>query len=131
MQTTPARVSLYVPCLNGEKHIKRTLESVFSQTYPISQILVVDDGSTDQTPRILEPLPVEVIRHPENLGITRTRNTALENVREQFVASVDADVVLEPDWLEKIMRNFTEGSIGGVPAPPIFLLINRGFKAKI
>ena len=117
MQTVSSRVTLYVPCLNAERHIKSTLESVFSQTYPISQVLVVDDGSIDQTAKIIESFPIEIIHHPKTLGITKTRNTALENAREEFVASVDADVILEPDWLEKIMSNFSHiaalGGIGG------------------
>ena len=114
-QTSSVQVSLYIPCLNAEKHIKRTLESIFSQSYPIAEVLVVDDGSKDQTTKILESFPVEIIRHRENLGITKTRNTALEHARGEFVASVDADVILERDWLKRIMSNFSDSAaVGGV-----------------
>jgi glycosyltransferase involved in cell wall biosynthesis len=115
MEETPSlSVSIYVPCRNAENHIARTLESVFAQTYQILEVIAVDDGSTDETERILESFPVQVIRHPRSLGITRTRNTALEHVRGEFVASVDADVILSPNWLERIMTNFSGGFVGGV-----------------
>lgn len=114
MSTPDPTVSLYVPCLNGERHIQRTLESVLSQTHPISQIVVVDDGSTDRTSQIVKSFGVEVVKHPKTMGITKTRNTALEHSRGEFVACVDSDVILEDDWLEKIMGNFTAGGVGGV-----------------
>ena len=114
MPTPAATVSLYIPCRNAENHIERTLESVFPQTYPLCQVIVVDDGSTDQTLRVLNSYPVQVVQHPEAMGITETRNTALKNVRGEFVAAVDGDVVLEADWLERIMANFSQRSIGGV-----------------
>jgi glycosyltransferase involved in cell wall biosynthesis len=112
--THPEAVSLYIPCRNAESHLEGTLESVFSQSYPIAEVIAIDDGSTDQTAKILGSHPVQVIRHPKALGITQARNTALEQVRGDYVASVDADVILEPDWLEKIMGNFSEGLVGGV-----------------
>ncbi len=114
MSTLNPTVSLYVPCLNGERHIQQTLESVLSQTHPISQIVVVDDGSTDQTSEIVKSFAIEVVRHPKTMGITKTRNTALEHSRGEFVACVDSDVILENDWLEKIMGNFTARVVGGV-----------------
>jgi glycosyltransferase involved in cell wall biosynthesis len=114
MANTFTPVSLYIPCRNAADHLEQTMESVFSQNYPILEVIAIDDGSTDNTRKLLESLPVRVIHHPKSLGITKTRNTALEHVKGEFVASVDADVILEADWLEKIMVNFSEGWVGGV-----------------
>jgi len=114
VSTHTGKVSLYIPCRNAEKHLEKTLRSVFSQTHPLLEVIAVDDGSEDRTGEILESYGVRVVRHQEPMGITRARNTALHHARGEFLASVDADVVLEPDWLEKIMTNFSEGFVGGV-----------------
>jgi len=99
-------VSLYVPCFNAAGYVRSCLESVFSQTYPIREVLVIDDGSVDNTLQSVSDFKVEPIRYETNLGITVVRNAALSMVSGEFVAGVDSDVVLEREWLERIMPHF-------------------------
>lgn len=107
------RISLYVPCYNSQNYIRRCLESIFSQKYPIKEVIVVDDGSTDKTLQIAKKFPVKVIRHSQNLGLAAARNTAIKNACGDFIASVDSDCVLDSDWLRNIMQEFKSKKVGG------------------
>ncbi|MEW5894789.1 MAG: glycosyltransferase family A protein [Candidatus Omnitrophota bacterium] len=119
------KVSLYIPCYNAESHLEKSLRSVFEQTYPIHEILIINDASTDNSVAICQKYPVKIISHHENLGLSAARNTALENCATEFIASVDADVILKKDWLETIMRNFTDERICGVGGQLIESCINN------
>ena len=109
------KISLYIPCYNAGKYLARCLKSVLAQTYPIQTILVVDDGSTDNTIDIIAQFPqVKLIRHPENRGLAAARNTAWQNLDSEYIANLDADCVAEPNWLENLMRNFNETDSDGL-----------------
>lgn len=106
-------ISLYIPCFNSSGYINQCLKGVLKQTYPIKEILVVDDGSTDRTSEIASQFPVRLIRHNRNEGLASARNTALREARYEYIASVDSDCVPERDWLEKLVKTFSSGRIGG------------------
>ncbi|AMM40510.1 glycosyl transferase [Candidatus Desulfofervidus auxilii] len=108
------KVTLYIPTYNAEKTLRKCLESVFSQTYPLWEILLVDDGSSDNTVEIARQYNVKIIQHQENKGISVTRNTAISHSNGDFLAGVDSDVTLDPHWLEYIMENFSGNHVGGV-----------------
>ena len=101
-----APISVYVPCRNGASTLRSCLEALLSQTYPVAEIIVVDDGSSDTTASIVVAVggSVRAVSHPVHLGLPQARNTALAQVRHELVASVDADVVPEPQWLECMVR---------------------------
>jgi len=101
-----APISVYVPCRNGASTLRACLEALLSQTYPVAEIIVVDDGSSDTTASIVVAVggSVRAVSHPVHLGLPQARNTALAQVRHELVASVDADVVPEPQWLECMVR---------------------------
>ena len=88
------KVTLYIPTYNAEKTLRKCLESVFSQTYPLWEILLVDDGSSDNTVEIARQYNVKIIQHQENKGISVTRNTAISHSNGDFLAGVDSDVTL-------------------------------------
>lgn len=108
------RVSLYIPCYNVEKYIGKCLEAVLKQRYPIDEVLVIDDGSTDATVEIASKYPVKIIRHSTNRGLAAARNTAIKAARSEFIASLDADCIPQPTWLEKLMENFSDSEVAGV-----------------
>jgi glycosyltransferase involved in cell wall biosynthesis len=108
------KVSLYIPCYDAKKYIAACLDGVFKQTYPIDEVLVVDDGPGDDTAKIAGGYPVTVIRRQGKLGLPSARNLAFRNARNEFVAALDADCVAEPDWLERLMDNFSAEDIAGV-----------------
>lgn len=105
-------VTIYIPCYNAEKYISRCLEGVLSQTYPVKEVLVIDDGSTDGSQGIISRYPVNIIRHEVNKGLASARNTAIRNATTEYVACVDADVVPDPEWLETLMSNFRDRVVG-------------------
>lgn len=107
------KTGLYIPCFNAEKTIQLCLEAVFRQTYPIEEVIVVDDGSTDETVKLASRYPVKVIKQNENLGLAVARNTAIRNTRSEFIASLDADCAPEPDWLKYLMEKFDSPKIAG------------------
>jgi len=108
------KVSLYIPCYNAQEFIKDCLEGVLKQTYPIDEILVIDDGSKDTTVSIASKYPVKILKHNKNMGLAVARNTAFKNAQGDFVASLDADCIPEPEWLEKMMKEFNDKKVAGV-----------------
>jgi glycosyltransferase involved in cell wall biosynthesis len=106
-------VSLYIPCFNAEKTLAGCLEAVFMQMHPPVEVVVVDDGSTDKTLEIASAYPVRCIRHKANCGLGAARNTAFNNMHTEFIGSLDADCVADPDWLSRLMRRFDDPGVCG------------------
>ncbi len=97
MQKSPL-ISVIVPVYNAAPYLARCIESILAQTYKNLEIILVDDGSTDNCLEICQQYAqkdnrIKVI-HQENKGLPATRNTGLGNMHGDFVAFVDAD-----DWL--------------------------------
>jgi glycosyltransferase involved in cell wall biosynthesis len=90
-------VSVIIPAYNAEKYIARTLESVVSQTYKNTEVLVINDGSTDRTVGIVESFVRNDSRirilHQPNLGATAARNCGLRSSKGEYIAFIDADDV--------------------------------------
>ena len=106
-------VSLYIPCFNAGKTLAACLDAVLGQSEPAGEVVVVDDGSGDETARIAARYPVKYLRHAANLGLAAARNSALRETRGEFVASVDADCVCEKDWLEILLGHFSSSHVAG------------------
>jgi len=94
-----ADVSVVIPAYNATAFLAETLASVFAQTLPPAEIIVVDDGSTDDTARIARDLGVTVISRA-NGGISAARNTGIRAARCEYVALLDADDLWMPEKLE-------------------------------
>lgn len=107
------QVSLYVPCYNAARFIERSIEAALNQTMPPSEVIIVDDGSSDETVEIAKRYPVVIVRHEGNKGLAAARNTGVRSARNQLVASIDADCVPRPDWLEKLLERMTEETVAG------------------
>lgn len=108
------KVSLYIPCYNAGKFIKKCLDSVINQSYAIDEIIIVDDGSTDKTIDILKNYPVRILTHRKNKGLAAARNTAFKEAKNEFVASLDADCIADIQWLQRLMECFVSDDIVGV-----------------
>jgi glycosyltransferase involved in cell wall biosynthesis len=95
------RISVVIPCYNAALYLEQTLRSVVAQTYAAHEVIVVDDGSTDESARIAEsfaPL-VRVIRQT-NHGESTARNRGIAESRGDWVALLDADDIWEPEKLQ-------------------------------
>jgi len=95
-------VSVIMPVYNGEKYVEAAVRSLLAQTWQAWELLVVDDGSTDATPRILEKFQDARVRlaRQENRGEAAARNAGLDMARGQRVAFLDADDLYLPTALE-------------------------------
>ncbi len=110
------RISVIIPAYNSERYILRAVESVFDQTYKNWKIIVIDDGSTDNTRQVLEPYG-DVIQYvyQENQGAAIARNRACELARGEFLAFLDADDFFLPEKLAKQIACFeADHSLGMV-----------------
>jgi glycosyltransferase involved in cell wall biosynthesis len=97
-------VSVLVAVANGERYLRPALESVLRQSLADLELLVVDDGSTDRTPGILEAVEddrLRVLRHEDRRGLAASLNRGLDEARGRFLARMDADDVALPDWLAR------------------------------
>jgi glycosyltransferase involved in cell wall biosynthesis len=110
----PVSVSVVTPCYNGARYLADTLRSAVGQSRPPLEVIVVDDGSTDDSAAIAESFgpPVRVIRQ-ENRGESAARNRALAEARGTHVLFLDADDLIEPRALAHLAAA-VEGRPGAV-----------------
>lgn len=96
-----APVTLVIPAYNRSRLITDTLNSALNQSLPFEEIIVVDDGSTDDTPATLAKFGdrITVIRTP-NQGVQMARNIGIERAKTELIALLDSDDLLEPDYLK-------------------------------
>jgi len=102
-------VSVITPAYNAAPFIGEALQSALAQTYLNIEVIVVDDGSEDETRRIAEEFTrtdsrVSVLHQP-NRGVASARNLAIEHSKGEFIAPLDADDIWYPEKLEKQMRH--------------------------
>ncbi|QIU93774.1 glycosyltransferase family 2 protein [Bacteroides faecium] len=95
-------ISVIIPVYNVEQYLHQCLESVIGQTYKNLEIILIDDGSTDNSPRICDDFAAKdkriVVIHQHNAGLSSARNVGLDMMTGDYVSFVDSD-----DWIEKDM----------------------------
>ncbi|MDS3859213.1 glycosyltransferase family A protein [Thermosynechococcaceae cyanobacterium BACA0444] len=98
-------VSVIIPAYNAARFVQETLESVLGQTYQNLEVLVVDDGSNDNTVNIIEQLAQQdsriILIQQENAGVAAARNAGILQAKGEFIAPVDADDIWYPEKLAK------------------------------
>lgn len=94
-------ISVVIPLYNKEKQIACTLQSVFEQTFQNFEIVIVDDGSTDNSVEEVEKFDDSRIRliHQTNAGVSAARNRGIEEASGELIAFLDADDVWMPEYL--------------------------------
>jgi glycosyltransferase involved in cell wall biosynthesis len=114
---TEKLISIIIPAFNAERYIGQALESVGSQTYRNWEILVTNDGGTDDTSRIVAEFaqrtsqPVRILEHEQNSGLSAARNTAMRAARGECIAFLDADDFWLPDHLESVCALLASGKV--------------------
>ncbi|MBX9865595.1 MAG: glycosyltransferase family 2 protein [Burkholderiales bacterium] len=101
-------ISVAMATYNGEKYLTEQLDSILTQTYPIHEIVIVDDGSNDQTCAIVESYSVKhqqikLFRNLVNQGVTKSFLRALQNTNGEYIAFCDQDDVWLPNKLERLI----------------------------
>ncbi|HEX3148110.1 MAG TPA: glycosyltransferase [Gemmataceae bacterium] len=116
LPTTP-RVSVVVCTYNGGKTLDQCLQSLAAVEYPDYEVIVVDDGSTDDTGDILARFPeIKAIRQP-NRGLSVARNVGLAEASGEIVAYTDSDCFADPDWLTHLVYQLHRSGAHGVGGP--------------
>jgi|SRR5690554_921537 len=104
------KISVIIPCFNGKDFIKDTIHSVLNQTYTNFEIIVVNDGSTDNSVEIVQAFNEERISiiHKENSGVSDSRNLGFQKAKGEFVIFLDADDLLSENFFEAALKTFKE-----------------------
>lgn len=111
MGETSLQIATIIPLYNGARFIAQALDSVLDQTLPPSEIIVVDDGSTDDGPVIVQRFankyPIRLLRKP-NGGQSSARNFGVANSNAAYIALLDQDDAWYPNHLQELVRPFQE-----------------------
>jgi Glycosyl transferase family 2/Glycosyl hydrolases family 2, TIM barrel domain len=112
------RVSVVVCSHNGSSTIRDCLEGIEQLDYPDVEVIVVDDGSKDETAAVAEGFDVRLIR-TANLGLSSARNIGIGAASGEIVAFLDDDSVPDPHWLRYLVSELLESDHAGVGGPNI------------
>ncbi len=106
------KISVIVPCYNIEGFVEKTVQSILAQTYQNTEIILVDDGSTDDTVNIIERLAREHTRvhafHKKNGGVSSARLYGIEKATGDWITFVDGDDLLKPEMYSVLINNAIE-----------------------
>jgi glycosyltransferase involved in cell wall biosynthesis len=104
-RVNPVSVSLVIPCFNRADLIKETIDSALHQTQPFTEIIIVDDGSTDNTAEVLELYGdlIKVVKLTK-CGVQAARNAGVAEACGQYITFCDSDDLLEPEFVECASR---------------------------
>jgi GT2 family glycosyltransferase len=101
-------VSVIIPAYNAKETIKQCVESVLNQTYKNIETIVVDDGSTDNTAKIVATLNCKLIQPDENIGTANAMNLGLKAAMGDYMYIIGADCVLRRDCIEHLIKGFSK-----------------------
>lgn len=123
MKTNDIKISVVVPLYNKERAVVDTIHSVLNQTIVPYELIIVDDGSTDNSLNVIRKriseLENERIRviHKENGGVSSARNRGIKEAKGEYIALLDGDDLWNPTFLEeqvKLIHNFPKAAMWGV-----------------
>lgn len=110
------KISVIIPVYNSESYLKRCLDSVLAQSFTDLDIVIIENGSRDNSPAICDEYEKKDARirafHGENEGISAARNKGLSLAKGDFITFVDSDDYIEPDYCEGLLRLLLENGAG-------------------
>ncbi len=117
-----AKVSIIVPVYNVEKYLRKCLDSLINQTLKEIEIICVNDGSKDNSPKILEEYAKKdnriIVINQENAGLSVARNSGIDIAKGKYIGFVDSDDWVDLDYYEKLYysatSNDTDIAVGGI-----------------
>lgn len=109
LNSTKPLVSVVIPVYNANGFLSDAIESIQNQTYKNLEIIIVDDGSTDETPKILRSFAkkdkrIKILTNRKNLNIATSLNKGIKIAKGKYIARMDADDISPPSRIEKQMR---------------------------
>lgn len=107
------KVSVIIPVYNSEKYIERCIESVLNQTFQNFELIVINDGSKDNSQEILEGYKEKyankiMLINQENMGVSKTRNKAIKIANGEYIVFIDNDDYIDNDYIETHIQNIEE-----------------------
>ncbi len=125
--STP-RVSVVIPAYNAQRTIAHTIQALLAQTYSGDvEIIIVDDGSTDRTPQVIQSFREAKYIRQDNAGPAAARNKGAATSKGVFILFTDSDCIPRKNWVETMIQCFVENTIGvvsgsyGIANPQHFL----------
>jgi len=115
-------VTIVIANFNGENFLEDCLDSVFASTFTNYELIIVDDGSTDSSLKIIDKYKlkdkrIDLIKNDKNLGAAASRNKAIKVAHGEIVVFLDNDTVTDKHWIEFILDTFHESkNVGAVQA---------------
>ena len=97
------KISVIIPTYNRYELLKRAIQSILNQTYTVDEIIVVDDGSTDNTKDIQNDFPELIYIYQKNSGVSAARNVGIKRAKNKWIAFLDSDDEWHKEKLEKQM----------------------------
>ena len=125
------RISCIIPLYNAEKYLAETLDSVIAQDWPLHEIIVVDDGSTDDSRRVLDRYAdfVRLIEQP-HAGVAAARNRGLREATGDVIAFQDSDDLWPPGRLRRLAESLEEDASVDIVAGRVEVLDERAVKPR-
>lgn len=104
------KISVIIPVYRAEKFLANCLDSVLAQTFTDIEIICIDDGNTDSSPKILakyaaRDIRIKVITNKKNMGVSNARNNGIKIATGKYIHFMDADDFLDSDYYEKMYEN--------------------------
>lgn len=107
-----SKISIIVPVYNTEEYLKRCVDSILAQSYTNIEIILVDDGSKDNSPAICDDYAIKdkriVVVHKQNGGLSSARNAGLDVATGDYIGFVDSDDFISPDMYKNLMDHIDE-----------------------
>jgi glycosyltransferase involved in cell wall biosynthesis len=120
------KVSVIIPIYNGSKYLATTLETVLAQSYPLHEIIVIDDGSTDSSPAILSSYGGRLrVTRQSNRGIAATRNIGLQQTSGELITFIDQDDLWPLDRTKVLVEALQADPTAQVAAGQVEMLYER------
>ena len=122
------KISIIIPAYNVSKYIKRCILSILNQTYKNIEIIVVNDGSTDNTLDIVKKFNVKVFNQENSGGASSPRNVGLKNSTGDYITFVDGDDYIDKNYVEDMVKLIESNNYDIIETP---LLFEANFKNKL
>ncbi|MCW1248669.1 glycosyltransferase [Acaricomes phytoseiuli] len=126
LQQKPS-VAIIIPAYNEEAVIRQCLIAAIYQSVPADEIIVVDNRSTDSTCEIVQKMqqeypesPLRLLHQEADQGLIPTRNYGLDRASSDILGRIDADSVLEPDWVEQVQKAFLVSTVSAATGPVVY-----------
>ena len=107
------KISVIIPVYNQAKYIGEAIESILCQTKTVDEIIVVNDGSTDELSVMLKPYEesIRIVTHESNVGVAAARNTGIKYANHDIILFQDADDISLPKRVELSIDVFAKSSV--------------------